>query len=47
MWHVKAHYYARNCIRHNSEYVPKVLARSLCDDLPQGAVDRAELNALQ
>lgn len=47
MWHVITHWYALYCIRHHSEYVPKALAISLCDDLPQGAVDRAEPNALQ
>jgi hypothetical protein len=47
VWHVTAHDYAGNCIRHHSEYVPEALARSLFDDLPQGAVDRAQRNALQ
>jgi hypothetical protein len=41
------HYYARNRISYHSEYVSKALARSLFDDLPQFAVDRAEMNALQ
>jgi hypothetical protein len=41
------HYCVRQLSRDHSEFMAKLLTRSLCDDLSQGAVDKAELNALQ